>query len=150
MNSFDLLQAYRPVIGFGRSREYGSEADIVSAFVKSADCLVDAVSRFPHHAIGPGDLSRFGDRKIILPDMDTFRWHNARDFGVIIDDERDTACKCDVVQVGSQVGDLSRGVRFGAELYQIDASIDHLFSHPPSLNGIYITQVQDTVEPAAT
>ena len=87
---------------------------------------------------------------VVLSDMDTFRWHKARDFGVIVDDERNTACKCDAVQVGSQFGDLSRRVRFGAELYQIDASIDHLFSHPPSLNGIYITQVQDTVEPAAT
>ena len=96
------------------------------------------MSRFPHHAIRPGDLSHFGDRKIVLPDMDAFRWHNPRDLGVIVDDKRNTACKRDAVQVGSQLRDLRGGVRFRAELDQIDASVDHLFGHLFRLQAIYI------------
>ena len=54
------------------------------------------------------------------------------------------------MQVGSQLDDLRGRVRFRAELDQIDASVDHLFGHFFGLGAIHITQVQDTVEPAAT
>ena len=46
--------------------------------------------------------------------------------------------KRDAVQIGSQLGNLRGGMGFRADLYQIDASIDHLFGHLSRIQAIYI------------
>ena len=83
-----------------------AEADIVRAFVKGSDGLIDAVSRFPHHAIRAGDLPHRRNGKIILPDMDTFRRHTTRDLRVIVDDERNPTPPSAVMQRRGDLRDL--------------------------------------------
>ena len=53
MNFRDVVEADRRVVGLGWRREQRAEADVVRAFVKRADRLVDAVGDLPTAQSGP-------------------------------------------------------------------------------------------------
>ena len=48
-----------------------------------------------------------------------------------------------------KIDKLVYGPLFSAQLNQIDTAINHRFGHASRIRGINITQVQNTVEPAA-
>ena len=90
MDAADFVEADRRVIGFRRRGEERAEADVIRAFRLRGDGLRDAVGRFADPAIfSPNDLARGRNREIVLAEVQPFERKIARDFGMVVDDQRD-------------------------------------------------------------
>ena len=91
VNVSDLVQSDRRVIGLCRRGKERAEADVVSAFVESADLPGRRCgSIFRPDNLGPAISRASAIGRIVLPDVNPFRRHDARDLGMIVDDQRNS------------------------------------------------------------
>ena len=81
--------------------------------------------------------------------MNPFGCNVARDFGMIVNDERNAAFLRGTVQFGHQWRDLYRGLSFRAQLNEIDAAANHFVDHLSRITNVDVSEIQNAIEPAA-
>lgn len=149
VNFRDLGQADRRIIGLGRCREDWAEPDVVGALIKRPDRLVDVVRGFANGAVRANDRARGGNRHVVLAEMNSCGADIPRDFGVIVDDQRNAAAGRDWAQFLAQLFDLSLRITFGAQLEKIDAGRNQRFGHLVRAVTLDITEIENPVKAAA-
>src|SRR5450631_3610890 len=148
MDAFDVSETDRLVIWLRRCGEDWTEADVIGALALCSDSLREAVRGLANDHISSRFLADNGNLIVILADVHAFYRNAARNFGVIVHDQRYGRLRCNFVKLGHEIGEFVQRFLFPAKLDKIDTPFDHRFSHAQRVGRIYVIEINNPVEPA--
>jgi hypothetical protein len=144
----DVRETDRLVIRLGRRGKEWTETDIISAFFSGRADLCKAMGRFSDEQSSPALLARLVNGKIILSHVDAVGTNRARNFWIIVDDQRHGAFRGHCSKVRRDGFQLRSGVLLAPKLQYVYAAIYHFAGHPDRFVWSDVGQIKNAVESA--